>query len=385
MIRCRHFGDCGGCRFQDVLYQEQLLLKQKELELLFDRPCPLVTPSDSPWAYRNKMEYTFSMDKKGERYLGLIKKGGRGRVLNLEECYLVNPWFQTVLETTRGWWKERGLMAYHPYKNTGSLRTLTVREGMRTGDRMVILTCSGNPDWALKQEDLDTFKRALNEAVGDKPLSIFLIIHQAIKGQPTQFFEMHLSGPDHYTEKLELDRPVYFKVSPSAFFQPNPLQAEKFIKCALEKIRAMDKPVVWDLYCGAGALSLAIAPYAKQVIGVELSPESILDAKENLKLNKLDNVTFIQGDVGQTLEKSDYPAPDIIIVDPPRPGLDKKAISYLIKAKAPYILYIACNPKTQKDNCDDLKAAGYEIVSMEPFDQFPHTPHVENIVMLQLR
>ena len=324
------------------------------------------------------------MDKKGERYLGLIKRGGRGRVLNLEECYLVNPWFQTTLETVREWWEESGLLAFHPYKNTGSLRTLTVREGIRTQERMVILTCSGHPDWALKQKDLNAFVEVLNHAVGDKPLSVYLIIHQAIKGQPTQFFEMHLSGPDHYKEVLRLDRDIDFQVSPQAFFQPNPLQAEKFINYSLDLVKSMNKPVIWDLYCGTGALSIALAPYAKEVIGVELSPESILDARTNLKLNNLSNITFVQGDVGKTLQSENYPAPDLIVVDPPRPGLDKKAIEHLIKARAPKILYIACNPKTQKENCDELIEAGYKISSFQPFDQFPHTPHVENIVLLEL-
>lgn len=384
MIRCRHFGDCGGCRFQDLEYPDQLALKQKELEALFVGSAVLpIIPADSPWYYRNKMEYTFSMDKKGERYLGLIKQGGRGRVLNIEECFLVSEWFQTTLNTVRKWWESRGLLAFHPYKNTGSLRTLTLREGKRTSDRLIMLTVSGNPEWALKQSDIDAFVADLKASLGDEHLSIFLRIQQAIKGKPTEFFEMHLFGSDAYREILNLDRPVDFKVSPSAFFQPNPSQAEKFIKIAIELVQKAEKPVVWDLYCGAGALSLAIAPYAKEVIGVELSAESIDDARSNLKLNNLKNVTFVCGDVGQVLETGKYPPPDLIVVDPPRAGLDKKALLHIIQAGAPKIIYIACNPKTQKENCLELEAAGYKMVLIQPVDQFPQTPHVENVIYLE--
>lgn len=384
MIICRHFGDCGGCSFQDVEYQEQLKRKQLDIEALFGVPVEPIVPCDPPWRYRNKMEYTFSMDLKGERYLGLIKKNSRGRVLNLEECFLVSEWFQKGLDTVREWWKETGLLAFHPYKNTGTLRNLTFREGMRTGDRMVILTVSGNPDWAIKKEQLASFKSVLQAALGDRPLSLFLKIHVAVKGKPTEFYEMHLAGPDHYREKMHVGRPLEFHVSPSAFFQPNPAQAEKFYGIASSLLEVTEGSVIWDLYCGTGTLAIAMAPIAKEVIGVELSPESSLDARENVKLNGLSNVTIVTGDVGEALEKGNYPAPDAVLVDPPRAGLDKKAMSNLIKVKPPKILYIACNVKTQFENCQEFIAAGYKIVSIHPVDQFPHTPHVENIVLLEI-
>lgn len=380
-IRCRHFGDCGGCRFQDVEYAQQLVNKQKEVELLFGQPVLPIVPCDIPWHYRNKMEYTFSMDKKGSRFLGLIRRHSRGHVINLEECWLVNPWFQTALQATRDWWERRALHAYHPHKDTGSLRTLTLREGIFTGDRMAILTVSGNPEWAVKKEDLSSFVSDLQAACGNEaPLSIYLRIHQALKGRPTEFFEMHLAGPAFMRERLGL---LEFHISPSAFFQPNPRQAEKLYRLAQEMLQLKPGGVIWDLYCGTGTLSLVLAAIAKQVIGVELSPEAALDARENVKLNRVNNVTIVTGDVGQVLEQGDHLPPDAIVVDPPRAGLDNRALQQILKARPSQILYIACNPKTQAENCHVLKEGGYRIKKVQPVDQFPHTPHVENMVLLE--
>ena len=149
--KCLHFGVCGGCRWQHISYAEQLKIKQEHVETLF---APLkdphtkfipIEPCASPWNYRNKMEFSFSSDIKGEQFLGLIMDSSNGKVLNLQECHLVNPWFTELLGAVREWWKHSHLLAYYPPKNAGSLRTLTVREGMRTGDRLVMLTVSGNP------------------------------------------------------------------------------------------------------------------------------------------------------------------------------------------------------------------------------------------------
>lgn len=382
MRRCIHFGECGGCRFQDVEYSEQLIRKQKEVEVLFNREVSPIEGCEDPWEYRNKNEYSFSEDLKGTKYLGLYLRSGRGKVLNLKECHLVSPWFQTGIEACREWWIKNELVAYRPHKDSGSLRTLTFREGKRTGDRMVILTVSGRPEWALKKEHLTSFVEYMQKALGSN-LSIFLKIHQAVKGRPTEFFEMHLAGPDHYRETLDVGRLIDFHVSPSAFFQPNPAQAEKIYKIAASLINVPEGAVVWDLYCGTGTLAIAVAPFAREVIGVELSPESSLDARENVKRNKLTNVKIVTSDVGEALEKGNYPKPDAVLVDPPRAGLDKRAMKHLIEANPPRIVYISCNPKTQVENCNEFIEAGYKITLIQPVDQFPHTPHIENIVLLE--
>jgi 23S rRNA (uracil1939-C5)-methyltransferase len=217
-----------------------------------------------------------------------------------------------------------------------------------------------------------------------KTWSIFLRIQQAIKGQPTEFFEMALYGPEFYREELHMDTVLKLSVSPTAFFQPNTLQAEVLYKIALNMIPQPEGKVFYDLYAGTGTLGLAIASVAAQVIAIELSPESSLDARENAKANKLSNYRCYTGDVGSVLKekKGDLPLPDAVVVDPPRAGLNPEAIEQIAELKAPYIIYIACNPATQAMNCREFMEKGYQIVKIQPVDQFPQTPHCENIVFL---
>lgn len=401
--RCVHFGTCGGCRWQQMDYLEQLTLKQTEIQKIFQPLLPegvsvsSIIRCDPPWQYRNKMEFTFSSDAAGKNYLGLIIDSSRGKVLNLTECHLVNPWFVEALTATRAWWHESGLAAFHPHANKGSLRTLTVREGMRTGDRLVMLTVSGNPEDALNQQQLDSFAAFLRNAIEpispSSSLCIMLRIQQAIKGKETNFFEMLLYGPDHIREVLniqsdarEAPTAMTFTVSPSAFFQPNTRQAEKLYSLALQLLEIPPQSVIYDLYCGTGTLGICAAKQAKLVVGIELSPESSLDARTNATKNNLHNVKIFTGTVRDVIhnirENNTVPLPDVVIVDPPRVGLDADTIKHLAELKPKKLLYVSCNPVTQTDNIKHLKEIGYEITAVQPVDQFPHTVHVENIVVL---
>ncbi len=169
--RCIHFGVCGGCRLQHTSYEDQLQSKEDFVRQCFAPIlteqvdiCPIV-PCAEPWHYRNKMEYSFSSDAAGEKYLGLVIDSSKGKVFNMSECHLTNPWFVDALKSVKQWWSESGLDAYHPYRDTGSLRTLTLREGRRTGDRMAILTVSGNPEYALTKKHLESLVAFLRDAV----------------------------------------------------------------------------------------------------------------------------------------------------------------------------------------------------------------------------
>lgn len=402
--KCPHFGVCGGCRWQHIPYEDQLAHKEQQVRTYFQSMLdttvhihPIVACSP-PWAYRNKMEFSFSMDAAQHRYLGLIMDSSRGKVFNLRDCFLTNPWFMPALQSVREWWHETGLLAYHPYSNRGSLRTLTLREGMRTGDRMAMLTVSGNPDYALTQQQIDlyvAFLRCATEQLDiDKHLSIFVRIQQIAKGKPTEYFEIHLNGPDTIRERLHIqphaDKPVEeleFTISPSAFFQPNTQQAEKLYSLALQRAEVGSDSVVYDLYCGTGTLGICAARTAKEVVGIELSPESSLDARTNAKNNHIENITIHTGDVGQVLAKIRaeglHPLPDIVLVDPPRAGLDAKAIEHICALGAKKIVYISCNPVTQAQNCIELISRGYRLRTIQPVDQFPHTVHIENIAVLE--
>lgn len=399
--RCIHFGTCGGCRWQQMSYEDQLKIKQEKIEKLFsslkdDRTIthPIVA-CDPPWHYRNKMEFSFSSDAAGQRYLGLIMDSSRGKVLNLTECHLVSPWFIETLKSVKGWWNESGLLAYHPHSNTGTLRTLTVREGVRSGDRMVILTVSGNPEYAIGRQQLESFTAYVRDAVEPiNPaceLSIFLRIQQAIKGSETTFFEMLLYGPGRIREVLYVppdSTPLNFDISPSAFFQPNTRQAEKLYGRALQLLEIPPESVVYDLYCGTGTLGICAAKRAKQVVGIEISPESSLDARTNAAKNHLDNVTIVTGAVREAIlsirQEKTFPMPDVIMVDPPRVGLDQDTLRHLGELLPNKILYISCNPDTQAENIKTLQQSGYKLLALQPVDQFPHTVHIENIAVLTL-
>jgi 23S rRNA (uracil1939-C5)-methyltransferase len=313
---------------------------------------------------------------------------GRGKVVDLEECHLVDGWFTDALVAARSWWEKSEINAYHSMKDEGALRTLTLREGKHTSGRLIMLTVSGNPEYALAQEQIKSFIEAMNGAL-EGTLSIYLRIQQVKKGQPTQFYEMHLYGPECMEEKLHLrDQSLSLNISPSAFFQPNTLQAEKFYELALQMANIPDNAVIYDLYCGTGTLGMLAAKSAKQVIGIELSAESSLDARENIKANHIANMEVITGDVGKVLkEHKEDPAfvsAHTVIVDPPRMGLSPEAITHIVELKPEQILYISCNPVTQAENIAELATHGYTLKTVQPVDQFPHTRHLENIALLSI-
>lgn len=382
--RCIHARTCGGCCWQQMDYSAQLEEKQNRVRKAFNRPVDPIIACENPFGYRNKMEFTFSENRGGQRFLGLMIAQAEPYVFNLTECHLTSSWFAHVLAAVRGWWEGSGASAYYPPADSGSLRYLTVREGIRTGQKMVILNVSGNPEFALTRPQLDGYVAAVHSAV-DGDVSIFLRIHQTKKGKPTQFFEMHLAGPDHIVEKLQLqDRTLSFKISPISFFQPNTLAAERLYDTAMSLLPPSS--VVYDLYCGTGTLGMCAASRSKLVIGIELSPEAVIDAQENLVRNQITNMTIYQGDVGQILTKlsGTVARPDAVIVDPPRAGLDPLALHHLKQLLPTTILYISCNPLTQVENIKELQQVGYQIKRLQPVDQFPHTYHIENIALLEL-
>lgn len=400
--KCVHFAVCGGCRYQQISYENQLLFKEQHIQQCFEKLLspetvigPIV-PCVNTWHYRNKMEYSFSSDSAGKKYLGLIMDSTRGKVFNLTECHLTHSWFVDTVKCVRHWWNESNLDAYHSSRDTGSLRTLTLREGQRTGDRMVVLTVSGNPEFALQKHHLNSFVAYIRDAIEpinpSKRLSIFLRIQQIGKGMATSVYEMHLYGPDHIREILYIqvnpnEAPITlnFDVGPSTFFQPNSQQAEKLYSLALRLADIPKDAVIYDLYCGTGALGLCIAKHVKQVVGIEILPEAALDARTNAKRNNCNNVTIIAGAVRHVLPQLPelhLPAPDIVMVDPPRPGLDPEVMKSLLSLLPPKILYISCNPSTQAINVTALLEHGYQISVIQPIDQFPQTYHVENIVVL---
>ena len=355
--RCRHFGSCGGCTAQTIPYDQQLERKEEMIRQLFpDQPIERIIGCEDEWQWRNKMEFSFSQAKSGERFLGLMMRGKRGRVVTLEECQITQPWFVETLQRVYDWWEQSGLDAYFPPGDRGLLRTLMLREGVNTGQKMAVLTIA-NDGSAL----------GFAEAIGDFD-SVILRRQFTQKGVPTRFEEEVLRGNPYIEESLGEYR---FRIRPSTFFQPNSVQAEVLYNKIAELVEG---ETLLDLYCGTGSIGILCSKLVKRVIGLEIVP----GAQENIDLNGIDNMEVRVGDC----EKEPFPEADIVIVDPPRAGLGPKAIQKLLEGGFKKIVYVSCNPKSQAR--DIAKLEGYHLSWMQPLDQFPQTPHVENIALLEL-
>lgn len=378
--RCFHFGSCGGCKSQDLNYDSQLKEKALAVQDLFAeyfvQNQPIVGP-ENPWHYRNKMEYTFSQDKKGERFLGLIMAKSRGRVATLQECHLTPSWYIEVLQKVHAWWSQSSLHAFHARLDKGSLRNLIVRGSQ---NKLVMLVVSGNEQYALSKEDVTGFKQA---AMLDKQTSVYLCVQKAVKGQVTTFSDEHIAGPQYLLEDMHIHGHAYtFAISPRAFFQPNTRMAERMYADIVSLLDLRGDEQLLDLYCGIGTIGSVLAAHVKEVIGVEINESAVEDAQRNIALNKINNMQVFAADVGKFLQGYSLGfRPDVIVVDPPRVGLDDKSIAYINETKPEKLIYVSCNPTSQKENIAAL--SGYQIEKIIPYDQFPHTRHVENIVLLK--
>jgi 23S rRNA (uracil1939-C5)-methyltransferase len=360
------------------MYARQLQEKENKVKFLFpEEDVSSIVGMDDPWRYRGKMEYTFSQNMAEEKFLGLIKPKSRGFVENLTQCHIAHEWYSEMLIRVRDYWIDSKMLAYNSNSNTGSLQTLTLRKSTHTDSKMVILTVSGNADFALSKEQLNGFVKTIN----DENCSIFLQIKCISKGTPTRFYEMHLSGPAYFKEKI-LD--TTFMMSPKAFFQPNPIMAEKFFTAIKESLALTGKEKVLDLFSGIGTIAMLLSPHAEHIVAVEIGKEAVCDARENIERLGIDNIEIYADDVANFIEtRGEHFIPDIVVIDPPRTGMGKVAINFLEKLKPLKIAYLSCNPITQKEDIDKLPS--YKITSIRPFDQFPHTPHLENLVILELR
>jgi 23S rRNA (uracil1939-C5)-methyltransferase len=341
------------------------------------------------------MEFTFSQDLDGNYFLGLFQCQRRRRVLDLEVCYLTGEWMSTTLHAIRVWWKASGLTAYRPSANTGTLLCVTMKESATVGDRMIILTVSGNPEFAPKKHHLEAFVAAMQEVASPAKgsLSVVLRIRQIAKKMPTQIYEMILYGADHIREMVEVEikpgtkRTLELHISPQAFFQPNTAQAMKIYSQALQMAHICSDQVVFDLYCGIGVFGMFSALEARAAVGVEISRDSSYDAKTNADRLGIPNFSIQCGDVASVVasmkKEGTFERPSTVIVDPPRSGLMSSAIEEIVSLQPQTIVYVSCNPESQVNDAKVFIQKGWTVVAVQPIDQFPHTFHVENIMLLQ--
>lgn len=385
-LRCTHVGECGGCSFQQLNYKAQLLEKENTIRSLFApyfedgvKVNPIIG-SPEIWHYRNKMEYTFSSDREGNRYLGLIKIHSKGRVINLKQCHLSPTWFIKVKNAVFTWWEEEQLEAFHPFRGEGLLINLILRADQTDQQKMVNLVVSGNPRFALRQSQLNRFKEAVLSCFDGDEVSIFLTLKHAQKGVPTTYSEMHLSGAPSLQEKITVrGREMVFHVSPSSFFQPNRFTVNLLYEKVLEFADPGPEDKVLDLFSGIGTMALLFSHFVKEVLAVEINKAAVCDAMESAERHDRENITFFAKDVREL--EMDEGVFDTLIIDPPRSGLEKKGVEVLLKLMPKKIVYVSCNPKTQAEDLKDLMPY-YKVEKCQPLDQFPHTPHIENILLL---
>ncbi|NFI45045.1 23S rRNA (uracil(1939)-C(5))-methyltransferase RlmD [Clostridium botulinum] len=379
--KCPHFGQCGGCSTQYIPYEKQLQIKEEQLLKLFKskeiKGFDFLGVEKSPeeYEYRNKMEFTFGdMEKGGDLTLGMHVKNRNFSIVTVDNCEIVDRDFRNILTTVVNYFNEKRLPKYRVMSHEGFLRNLVIRKAKNTGEILINIVTTSQMEFDFK-EIVDMLLKV--ECKGEIK-GILQTINDTLS-DVVQVDKLEiLYGRDYIIEEL---LGLKFKIAPEAFFQTNSKGAEKLYSIVKDFLGDASSKVVFDLYCGTGTIGQIVAPKAKKVIGVELIEEAVKAANENAKLNGLNNCEFIAGDVAKVI-KDVKQKPDIIILDPPRPGVHPVALEYVVKFEPKEIIYVSCNPKTLVDDLKYLIDNGYKLEKVKGMDMFPHTPHVETVVKL---
>lgn len=403
--RCRHFSQCGGCKWQMLPYSEQLRWKQQQIEDNLRRIGHVELPEISPilgskqtYQYRNKLEFTFA-DRKWLSWDDIHAAGGLenidntyglgfhipncfDKVLDITECHLMPDFNNRIRNGIREYARTHQLTFYNEHKHEGQLRNLIIRSN-HLGELMLIIVFGETFDFAPLLDWIhNSFPQIislqyvvntkLNDTIGDLDIRVWY-------------------GQDHIIEQME---DLRFKVGPKSFYQTNTEQAYELYKVArdfafnyADSTEETERPLIYDLYTGTGTIANFVARQARQVIGIEYVPEAIEDARVNAQLNQLDNTLFFAGDMKDILNRDfieKYGRPNVIITDPPRAGMHPDVVDTILFAQPQRIVYVSCNPATQARDLQLLDKA-YRVARVQPVDMFPHTQHVENVVLLTRR
>lgn len=403
---CKHFGVCGGCKWQCLKYEEQLRYKQKQVTDNLTRIGKVELPEISPILgseftenYRNKLEFTFSnkrwlTQEEVERdfqydqmnAVGFHIPGAFDKVLAIDKCYLMDDICNRIRNGVRDYAYEHGYTFFNLRTQEGLLRNMMIRIAEDEDDRsikglmvvmqfkvidsteemqMMQLLKYMSDAWPEITSLIYVVNNKCNDTIGDLPIHVF-------------------KGDDHIIEEME---GLKFKVGPKSFYQTNSRQAYNLYKVAREFAGLTGDELVYDLYTGTGTIANFVSRKARQVIGIEYVPEAIEDAKVNSAINGIDNTLFFAGDMKDILNQefiNEYGRPDVIITDPPRAGMHNDVIDTILFAEPKRIVYVSCNPATQARDLSLLDVK-YRVVRVQPVDMFPHTHHVENVVLLELK
>lgn len=397
---CQHYGVCGGCKWQVLPYSEQIRYKQKQVEDNLRRIGKIDLPEISPILgsektefYRNKLEFTFSnkrwltteevrQDVKYEQMnaVGFHIPGAFDKVLAIEKCWLQDDISNRIRNAIRDYAYEHDYSFINLRTQEGMLRNMIVRTSS-TGELMVIVICK-----ITEEHEMELFNRLLQFVADSFPeISSLLYIINNKCNDTINDLDVHVyKGNDHIFEEMEGLR---FKVGPKSFYQTNSEQAYNLYKVAREFAGLTGNELVYDLYTGTGTIANFVSRRARQVIGIEYVPEAIEDAKVNAEINGIENALFYAGDMKDILTQdfiNEHGRPDVIITDPPRAGMHQDVIDVILFAEPKRIVYVSCNPATQARDLQLLDGK-YKVTAVQPVDMFPHTHHVENVVLLELR
>lgn len=416
---CPHFGECGGCTYFSLPYEEQLRIKEEQVYKLLKGA---LMGQENEWkfegikgspiqiGYRNKMEFSFGDEyKDGPLALGMHKRGSFYDIVTVRDCQIVDEDYRKILALTRDFFD--GVSFYHRLRHIGYLRHLLVRKAVKTGEILVALvtTSQWNGTGSDVAEDkmgnvseknkelqkseeckLEEWKnKILNLDLRNKITGVLHIVNDSVADVVQSDRTDILYGQDFFYEEL---LGLKFKISTFSFFQTNSLGAEVLYETAREYIGNLGKAgaseirdkIVFDLYSGTGTIAQLMAPVAKKVIGVEIVEEAVDAARENAEINGLHNCEFIAGDVLKVLDEIEE-KPDMIILDPPREGIHPKALKKLMRYLVQHMLYISCKPTSLVRDLEVFQENGYEVEKVCCVDMFPGTPHVETVVLLSQR
>lgn len=394
---CKHFGVCGGCKWQMLPYTKQLEYKQQEVEQNLKRIGKIGLPGilpiiggDDTVHYRNKLEFTFS----NRRYLTndeigkteiLTQHNALGfhvprifdKVIDIEECYLMDEVNNRIRNTTRTFASENNFSFYDIREHTGWLRNVIIRL-CTTGELMVNI--------CLNYDEETDRKKLFDHLLKQVPAitTLLFTINPKWNDSIYDLTPQVYFGKGFTTEKLD---EFEFKISAKSFFQTNTKQAEKLYTVTRDFAALTGNEIVYDLYCGTGSIGIFVSKLAKKIIGVEVIEEAIADAKENAALNNISHAEFFCGDVIKICNDDFFAVhgrPDVIITDPPRIGMHEKLVNKLLEMAAPKIVYVSCNTATQARDIN-LLSEKYSVEKIQPVDMFPHTQHIECVVLLKLK
>ena len=376
VTKCSVSKKCGSCQYQGVPYKEQLAAKQKRMKKLlgkFANVKPIIG-MDDPFYYRNKVHAVFDRDKKGNIICGTYEAKTH-KVVPIEECMIEDKISQEIIRTIRDMLKSFRIKTYDEDTGYGLLRHVLVRRGFFTDEIMVVLVI-GSPIFPSKNNFVKALRKKYPQIttvvlnVNDKKTSMVLGERDIV-----------IYGKGYIRDTL---CGCTFRISPQSFYQVNPVQTEILYKTAIEYAGLGRKETVIDAYCGIGTIGLVAAKRAKNVIGVELNPDAVRDARINAKENKITNARFYQGDAGEFMENmaENGEHADVVFMDPPRTGIDKKFMSSVIKLNPSRIVYISCGPETLARDLEYLTKHGYDVRKIQPVDMFSFTDHCENICLL---